>query len=69
MIGTEPNNPIYIKEASRQVGVATITLKRWLLSGKVAEVARDRNGWRVFTLEDIARIKDYAETLKLPNEE
>ena len=63
------NNALFIKEASRRVGVSPITLKRWLLSGKVEEVARDRNGWRVFTPEDIARIRDYANTLKLPNEE
>lgn len=49
-----------LKAAARQVGVAPITLKRWLLDGKVREVARDRNGWRVFTAGDIARIKRYA---------
>lgn len=42
------------------VGVAPITLKRWLLAGKVSDVARDRNGWRVFTIADVERIKRYA---------
>ncbi len=49
-----------LKQAASQVGVAPITLKRWLLSGKVAEVARNRNGWRVFTARDILRIKRFA---------
>jgi len=48
------------------VGVAPITLKRWLLDGKVAEVARDRNGWRIFSQSDIARIRRYAVTLRRP---
>ena len=69
MTHTKPNNAIFIKEASHLVGVATVTLKRWLLSGKVEEVARDRNGWRAFTPEGIARIKDNVKILKLPNEE
>ncbi len=49
-----------LKEAAGQIGIAPITLKRWLLSRKVREVHRDRNGWRVFTLGDIARIKRFA---------
>lgn len=48
------------------VGVAPITLKRWLLSGRIDEVQRDRNGWRVFTDEDVDRIRAYAETLYPP---
>lgn len=55
-----------LKEAAAQVGVAPITLKRWLLEGKVAEVARDRNGWRVFSEADILRIKRYAEMRRVP---
>ena len=55
-----------IKEAASKVGVAPITLKRWLLSHKVAEVSRDRNGWRVFTISDIRRIKRYASARRAP---
>ena len=57
-----------LKAAAKQVGVAPITLKRWLLDGKVAEVARDRNGWRVFSDADVERIKRYALTLRDPEE-
>ncbi len=58
-----------MKEAAQRVGVAPITLKRWLLDGKVAEVARDRNGWRIFCHSDIARIRRYAVTLRRPGRE
>ena len=51
-----------LSQAANMVGVAPITLKRWLLSGRIDEVQRDRNGWRVFTDEDVERIRAYAET-------
>jgi len=60
------NRRLTLTEAARQVGIAPITLKRWLLSAKVAEVARDRNGWRVFTEADIRRIKTFANSIKAP---
>ena len=50
-----------LSQVARLIGVAPITLKRWLLSGRVAEVQRDRNGWRLFTEADIERIRRYAE--------
>lgn len=53
-------------EAARRVGVAPVTLKRWLLSRKVAEVSRDRNGWRVFTDGDVRRIKNFADSIRPP---
>jgi DNA (cytosine-5)-methyltransferase 1 len=55
-----------LKEAANEIGVSSITLKRWLLVGKVKEVARNRNGWRVFTETDISRIKGFAHKLDRP---
>ena len=55
-----------LKEAARRVGVSPITLKRWLIAKKVAEVRRDRNNWRVFSDADIARIRKYAVSLRDP---
>ena len=49
-----------INEAAPAIGVSVATLKRWLLSGKVEDVGRNRNNWRVFTPADIERIKQYA---------
>lgn len=57
-----------LADAARQVGVSPITLKRWLIAKKVAEVRRDRNGWRVFTEEDISRILVYARSVREPED-
>ena len=53
-------------EAAVLIGIAPITLKRWLLKEKVAEVARDRNNWRRFTDADVRRIKYFADTTTPP---
>lgn len=55
-----------LAEAAVLVGVAPITLKRWLLTERVAEVARDRNNWRRFTDADVRRIKQFADTTTPP---
>lgn len=60
--------PVFsLKEAAKRIGVSSITLRRWLLSGRVKEVARDRNGWRVFNEGDITRIRKFAEKLEPPD--
>ena len=55
-----------LSAAATAIGVSAITLRRWLLEGKVSEVPRDRNGWRIFMRRDIERIKRYAERLIAP---
>ena len=55
-----------LTEAAKRIGVAPITLKRWLLSGKVDEVVRDRNNWRIFSDADIKRINRYKSARKEP---
>ena len=57
---------MYIKVAAEKIGVSAITLKRWFANGKIADVPKDRNGWRVFTNEDIERIKAYANQRHYP---
>jgi DNA-binding transcriptional MerR regulator len=49
-----------LAQAAKKIGVSPITLRRWLLTNKVEEVGRDRNGWRIFSDDDVARIKAYA---------
>ena len=56
-----------LNEAAKRIGIAPVTLKRWLISRKVAEVRRDRNNWRVFSDADIARIRKYAVSLRDPD--
>jgi DNA (cytosine-5)-methyltransferase 1 len=57
---------LHLAEAAKEIGVSQATLKRWLLQGKVSDVGRDRNGWRDFTPEDIARIRAYANSSEQP---
>lgn len=44
-------------QAARALGISKSTLLRLFRTGKIAEVGRDRNNWRVFHKSDIARIK------------
>lgn len=55
-----------LMEAAKVIGVAPITLKRWLLMKKVDEVARDRNNWRRFSDADLRRIKQFADKTSPP---
>ncbi len=48
-------------QAARLIGVSRNTLLRWFREGRVEDVGRDRNGWRFFSADDIARIKAYAD--------
>src|SRR5207248_4493757 len=50
---------ITLKKAAEELGVAPITLKRWFLDGRVGEVGRDRNGWRVFGDDDLNRLRRF----------
>lgn len=47
-------------EVARIAGISKNTLLRWLKQGKVPEVCRDRNGWRVFVQEDVDRVCAFA---------
>jgi DNA-binding transcriptional MerR regulator len=51
---------LHIHEAAKAIGVSPATLKRWFRSAKVQDVARDRNGYRIFDPADVARIRAYA---------
>jgi DNA-binding transcriptional MerR regulator len=51
----------YIADAAKAIGVSPATLKRWFRSARVRDVARDRNGYRVFEPEDINRLRAYAD--------
>lgn len=49
-------------EAAKKIGVSKSTLFAWFKDGKVKDVARDHRGWRIFTLEDILRLREYRRT-------
>jgi len=48
-------------EACQRAGISRATLFRWLRAGILEDVMyRDRKGWRLFTQDDIDRIKSEA---------
>jgi len=61
-----PGDHKTLAQAAKEIGVSAVTLRRWLLTKRVGEVGRDRNGWRVFSDDDVARIRDYATKVTPP---
>jgi excisionase family DNA binding protein len=47
-------------EVARQAGIHRDTLLRWLREGHIPEPARDRRGWRLFTVEEVSAVVHYA---------
>ena len=47
------------KEVLKRIGVSRNTLFLWLKKGKIKEVIRDRNGYRLFSDDDIKRILEF----------
>jgi predicted site-specific integrase-resolvase len=48
-------------EVCRNVGISRATLFRWLKDDVLSQsVHRDRRGWRLFTGEQVAKLKDEA---------
>lgn len=47
-------------EVAQRAGVHRLTLLRWIREGKMPDVSRDRNGWRIFSEEETAQIIAYA---------
>lgn len=45
------------EEAAEKLGISKSTILRWLKQGRIDEVRRDRNGWRVFTASDLKEIR------------
>ncbi|MBA7640206.1 hypothetical protein ES703_47871 [subsurface metagenome] len=60
---TRINGQTYYRtsEACRRAGISKATLFRWFKVGIVEDaVCKDRRGWRLFTENDINRIKSEA---------
>lgn len=56
------------KEVLKRAKVSRNTLFLWFKSHKIPEVARNRNGYRIFVEKDIRLILDYKNKLILPKE-
>ncbi|MDD5069677.1 MAG: MerR family transcriptional regulator [Candidatus Omnitrophica bacterium] len=47
------------KEVLKKTKISRNTLFLWLKKGKISEVLRDRNGYRLFSERDIISINNY----------
>ena len=62
-MATRINGQTYYRtsEACQRAGISTSTFFRWLSTGVLEDgVCRERKGWRLFTEDDINRIKSEA---------
>ena len=57
------NKAYYLtSEACEMAGISRGTLFRWIREGIVADVQlKDRNGWRLFTQEEVNKLKAEAQ--------
>ena len=57
---------VYYKtsEACKKTGISRATLFRWLKIGILEKYYKDRRGWRLFTAEDLHRIRAEARKIK-----
>jgi excisionase family DNA binding protein len=44
--------------AAKALRISKATLLRWIKQGKIRDVQKDRNGWRIFTPVDLGRIRE-----------
>ena len=53
------NGHIYYRtmEACRKTGISRATLFRWLKAGLLEKSYLDRRGWRLFTEDDLSKIR------------
>jgi predicted site-specific integrase-resolvase len=58
-------------EALKRAGISRATFFRWIREGIIEDVShRDKRGWRLFTEEDITRIRNEAQAIAvLPSQE
>ena len=52
-------------EACKETGISRATLLRWLKEGILEESPRDRRGWRMFTGDDLSKIRAEATRIKI----
>jgi excisionase family DNA binding protein len=64
-VPTEINGEVYYTTAEicEEVGISRPTLFRWLRQGMLKETRKNRRGWRLFTEEELNKIK--AETSRI----
>jgi DNA-binding transcriptional MerR regulator len=63
----EIDGRIYYKtsEACKKAGISRATLFRWLKVGILDKYYKDRRGWRLFTEEDLDKIRTEARKIQI----
>ena len=61
------NGQLYYKtsEACKKTGISRSTLLRWLKVGILEKYHKDRRGWRLFTEEDLNKIRAEARKIEV----
>ena len=63
-----PEEKLYkLVEVARESGVSATTIRRWLKNGKISEPGKDRNGWRVWTHEEMLTVVKFATQYEAPD--
>ena len=52
-------------EACKKTGISRATLFRWLKVGILEKYYKDRRGWRLFTEEDLTKIRTEARKIEV----
>ena len=55
----------YTSEVCQQVDISRPTLFRWLRRGILEKSYKDRRGWRIFTGDDLSKIKAEARRVEV----
>jgi len=50
-----------ITDVAKAIGVSAKTIARWEKTGKVRRPKRDWRGWRVYSPDDVSRIREFHE--------
>ena len=63
----QDNGYFYIGKAAKLIGIHKNTLQRWIKERKlekfIGRVKKDIRGWKVFSQEDIDKIKKYSQII------
>ena len=63
----EINGELYYTtaETCQKTSISRATLYRWLRQGLLEELRKDRKGWRLFTEEDLNKLKAETERIEV----
>jgi len=63
----QDNGYFYIGKAAKLIGIHKNTLQKWIKERKlekfIGRVKKDIRGWKVFSQEDIEKIKNYSQNI------